>query len=216
MKIRSGFVANSSSSSFVFPVGDKFHNITELAVEVIKSRHYYPGSSYFEGYEKDEDVALIQKLAESKYDPDMNIAFDYPGYTAYIAKVGNYFVVRASRHMSGEDISEFSCMVPDELLKELKIDKNKPEDVEYFGHATSQKYWFWFPDYDILGREYSDENDDYVLCAKHTTEMIELISGKIVCPICYSEKKRKRSLKYIWSLIKRFRGIKIQVILKKD
>ena len=82
MKIRSGFVSNSSSSSFIIEKNDEYKNINELA-------RYMVGRV---GY-NDNKQPIYDLLDNSTKDPNTNIMFYSCNYDTYIYDYGKYMLV---------------------------------------------------------------------------------------------------------------------------
>ena len=84
MKIRSGFVSNSSSSSFIVNCKD-FGSIRDLAIQMIQIRDWE---------NDDDDIRAINNL---ELDPDHPLSFSTCNYDTYIAKDGDYYLVTTEK-----------------------------------------------------------------------------------------------------------------------
>jgi len=82
MKIRSGFVSNSSSSSFIIEKCEYFKNIQELAKYMIGRVEY-----------NDNKQSLYDLLDNTDKDVNTNIKFNSCNYNTYIYDYGNYMLV---------------------------------------------------------------------------------------------------------------------------
>ena len=171
MKIRSGFVSNSSSSSFIIKY-DCYSSTFELAKAMVLDRGW------------DEDAELVEKIeygqakwGDCKDHPtQMPIAFHTCNYDTYINyKDGKYLVNTCNNHV-------FTC-----------IDKYN-NDVEWLGDYDNDMTGvvFYFPEYDLLAKK----SDVYKYCDKHYDNYLcPLIGdgefGDPCCLKCYKEKLAK-------------------------
>jgi len=171
MKTRQGFVSNSSSQSFIIS-GDAYEDIFELAMDMIKFREW------------ENDVKLIKKIKMAKeskeYALNAPLAFDSCNYDTYIVKEYNpslgkevYYITTCHNHYY--DLQGI-------------IGGNGREDI-------NEKYYFWWPEYDILARSASYiEMDDAKMdhyCKEHFHDLLMLRNRKIICPQCKKEKKNE-------------------------
>lgn len=97
MKIRKGFVSNSSSSSFI--VDSQYHETTfDLAKEMLEIRN-----EDYQEYEADRkqytpEIDNINKAIQDGRDPNQAISFNSCNYRTYIKKIGNYYLVMTSNN----------------------------------------------------------------------------------------------------------------------
>lgn len=136
MKIRNGFVSNSSSSSFVIKVNDKFPTVRSVTEAIMNE---CIGNS---GYEYNDELKLLKQTT----DLDCPVHFLTSDGT-WIKRFGDFIVVSSSQHI---DFSGFyDCMVefkdlPQEFIDIFYIEdeennnKREPftcnEDFDYFFH----------------------------------------------------------------------------------
>jgi len=179
MKIRNGFVSNSSSSSFVIS-GDAYEDVFELAIDMIKFREW------------EKDKGLIKKIKSTKrsggYNLNAPLAFNSCNYNTYIIKEYMSPHIKEVYHIT-------TCHNHSFDLKGV-IGGGGGEDD---GDDICEKYYFWWPEYDILARvatyeeiddaKISEEN--YHFCIEHYHNYLMLRNKKIICPQCKQEKKNE-------------------------
>jgi hypothetical protein len=82
MKVRHGFVSNSSSSSFVVKASKKIPDVFALAQEMTLLRDW-----------GETDLNQIDKIEESKRDRNSNVCLITCNYNTFIIRSGDYFLV---------------------------------------------------------------------------------------------------------------------------
>ena len=127
MKIRSGFVSNSSSSSFIIRFNNKYPNTLAIAESMIKNRFDEWGK-----YNKDEGIDVIdddhpkelqvyrniKKLKKSEY-ANIPMFFRSTNYDTYIKAItDNYAFVDTCNNIRWDIESEATYGIPDELKKQ--------------------------------------------------------------------------------------------------
>lgn len=173
MKIRNGFVSNSSSSSFVVEID---MSPAELAVDIITCRNW-----------ESRDNELIEKIQTkiSQLKPnDVPIAFKSCNYDTYIMKInGSLHIETCNNHPWWDVIDEYRLPYPGEPLY----------DDGSIHHLTD----FYWPEYDVRGRtpQYDglkklveEENlnidpFDLAYCSKCGMDRI-FIKEALTCPKC--------------------------------
>ena len=169
MKIRNGFVSNSSSSSFILRKGGEFDNAQELAIHMLGD------------IGKQDLIDLIKK---SSKDPNTNIAFHSCNYDTYITTVDNLLLVQTCNN---EDWS-----IHDEVsYKEIRETHPELLDGDYdelsYDNDIRKKSKFWFLNYNLM----VSKTKTYEWCKEHDIDFF-VINGKEMCPVCYNKKHLER------------------------
>ena len=175
MKTRSGFVSNSSSSSFVLQVGKPFDTALEVAEHMIPQREW------------ETDAALLEKVREimtwNTGQPPA-VCFRSCNYDTYIAKMGSYFLI-STCHNHPWDLRSIEGPCP-------------PEFDEYFGdeyfYELPRSLPFYHLEYDVVGRK-----ADWQVCGTSYCSTPDcytdlwIVQNKLVCPKCGTPAKKKKS-----------------------
>ena len=194
MKIRSGFVSNSSSSSFILSK-NSYLSVFELAKEMIPSRDWSDDADLVENIEKAEIKGM---------DPNTSICFNSCNYNTYIVKYKEYYLVATCSNHNW-DLDQYSLNHFPKELRDLVDWQENPnwgssfslamEELEEVVYTLSS---FWYPEYNIGGtplRYDSPEIEKYACeTGEHYWVDIIKINGvkKPVCVACYSEKRAKK------------------------
>lgn len=154
MKFRTGFVSNSSSSSFVFRKDEEFKTTLDIAKAIVLLKKW------------DGDKALMQKL-RSMGNYNLPIAFRSCNYDTYIAKEGRIFYVYTCNNYPFYNILYNDFYNIDIDLNEIEKD------------IKENNYFYW-PEYNIEVTCI----DDYIFCKKCYMEYHRDKNGNIICPSC--------------------------------
>jgi hypothetical protein len=171
MKIRSGFVSNSSSSSFVLKVGDLFNTSLDVAEYMIPKREW------------GEDMELLNKVRHlKKTKPNLPaVAFTSCNYDTFIAKMGDLFLVETC-HNQDWDLLDFATKCPEGY-------------IEYFGddyfYDLPRRIPFYHLEYDITGRLPDWRETKYQWCEECHSDFW-VVGDRIVCPKCRKEHKTEK------------------------
>lgn len=196
MKIRNGFVSNSSSSSFI--IGKKQYKDTfSIAEKMIPMREW----------ENDDDKLLdkIKILRENNLNFYTPISFLSCNYDTYIYPTTKYYVIMTCNNhpfyqIFGENQhSMYDGSIPSEIKEELK-EYNKNEinyledlDCAYYGKeflSLENGVYFVVP-YD---------NDDFIsgkneFCKTHYQYPVKIKNEKELCCLhCYIEKNPEKNI----------------------
>lgn len=172
MKTRNGFVSNSSSSSFVLKVGEPFNTTLDVAEFMVPKRKW------------ETDAVLVERikaLRASKENPPA-VCFRSCNYDTFIAKMGEYFLIETC-HNHDWDLGDFRSSCP-------------PEFFEYFGddsfYELPRKVDFYHLDYGVTGHQADWRlTQSYDWCQECHNEYW-VISGKLMCPKCQTEPKKRK------------------------
>ena len=170
MKIRTGFVSNSSSSSFIVHQSSGVSNI-DIAREMIKCRDFAHDA---------DDLKQLELLKDEITD-ETALTFSTINYETYIfpgtyRDRSVYFVCTSNNHMF-RDLDFLTFISEDDIpMEELK-------SKEF--HDIELDLYYKTPNYD----------DEKSFCEDHLEFKVELTrgkdAGKITCPKCQFSKEKK-------------------------
>ena len=181
MKIRNGFVSNSSSSSFVLKKDEYFPDSYSLAASMIKIREW------------EEDDKLVKKLINNvnKGEGYHNIAFRSCNYDTYIVEEGDYLLCETCNNHGHWSITDYGDCVDFRSLPENIREKYSDSDDDYYMNLTG-KYssnhgeTFWFIEDDIIAElaiGKSGENWEDTHCIDCGRDYV-VIDDVAQCPKC--------------------------------
>ena len=174
MKIRTGFVSNSSSSSFVLQVGGPFKTTLDVARHMIPQREF------------NDDRKLVEKTykLEEKLHPDQvnAVCFNSCNYDTFIVKMNDKFLISTCNNHDWQFPAGAETSCPAEY-------------EQYWGeefYNLQQRFAFLNLNYGFVGRrsEWDINNPDVSHCECYADNWI--VEGKIVCPNCQCANKRKQ------------------------
>jgi hypothetical protein len=169
MKIRTNFVSNSSSTSFVVKIGNRYKDVFDLAIHMITHQEY-----------GDQDSISIIK--QSKRDQNTNISFRSINYDTFIAREGDFLLVSTCNNECFLDVIEdMKVTIPGFIVEKLRLGYYPFEGLH---NAVPHSYEFWFPEYDLVGKR----REEWDWCDDHHVDYLD-IGGKKICPYCYKEGK---------------------------
>jgi hypothetical protein len=204
MKVRNGFVSNSSSSSFIISADD-FPTVRSLAKYMLKKKIqetiYYDAdegvSSEDDKYIKFDEI-LIERL--NNIDENDPISFPSCNYDTYIRRVGNYYLV-ATCNNTDWDLDEYRYEMSNELRNDLHklIEYYQSigdfETVEEINNVLEYNYEF-----SHFGIDFYDLNKEvkgveiFKSCPKCSEYLWNTQRFGIICPDCDTRYKRKDKL----------------------
>ena len=183
MKIRNGFVSNSSSSSFCID-GSAYENVFEVALDMIPVRDW-----------GDDDRKLTAKIRKAMgqggkkskptIDPNTPISFDSCNENTHIFKYEGYYFISTCHNHPFRDSLEGIVEPPQELQKEMNMDDCWHEELwgRLFMYGD-----YWHPEYDIM----ASPTERYESCKKCYSELVILQgSSEPTCPACFNKEGKK-------------------------
>jgi hypothetical protein len=124
MKIRSGFVSNSSSSSFIFKSQSdiRYSNVCDIAIEILKKRG------------RDNDKKMLNIVGNIK-DKDSPLAFKTVNYDTFISKIDNIYYIFTSANY--------------DFFNSFKNDRelNPSPNSDYLGGKILYDTYYYWPEY---------------------------------------------------------------------
>lgn len=189
MKIRDGFVSNSSSSSFIVSL-KAYKDVFDLAKEMIKIRDAENGFTGWECTEKD----LRQRFSayEKTFDKNHPVSFKTVNEDTFIARTNEGYFVTTCNNYDWSSIKEKSWK--DDLGKQYSA--AEMEDVQF---DLPTQYDFLFLESGLIGHigswdGWENGNGDWSSIPRYCEECFEdyIIlqgSGKNICPKCRKEPK---------------------------
>lgn len=202
MKIRSNFVSNSSSASFVLKPNKKFKTVYDVAKTIMLE--FGEGTNEYE-----EELKNLEKY---KNKPDTPVYFPTSDGT-YIRKVNGLLIVSTTQHLDTEVFSPYFLSfdkIDPAILKSLEYEDDDYEEYEEESKLRTidcfedfDFYWKQFEDfvllpYDVVGvlaylrgEEYGK---DCPYCGEHGFREGIKKNGKIYCTCQVEKLKRKEKL----------------------
>lgn len=178
MKIRNGFVSNSSSSSFVIDATEQ--TVLEIAFSMVPARNW-----------DEKDTELQEKLLTLIDAPDRPIAFQSCNFDTFIKKVNNIIFVETCNNHMWSDFIDYRCATKEEaaLIEDYEfgfsISRNRKQGNRMFKNSTrvakNENPLFCWPEFGIYAKTLSP---DYDWCKNCLCNILELEDGKQICPNC--------------------------------
>lgn len=191
MKIRAGFVSNSSSSSFIISE-NKYASVFDVALEMLEIRT-------MDDWPDCPEKPMIIRARNLGVDPDTPITFATCNYDTFIFKEGPSILVSTCNNHPWWDY--------------LNADHfgGGHDDGDFYD--LERKTYFWNPAFDIVGKpvdrdewnNWLNKRPDianllkregsysYPRCwaeDRHWCNPVKIPEGEIVCPRCYVMQKR--------------------------
>jgi hypothetical protein len=194
MKIRTGFVSNSSSSSFLVSVS-AYKSVFALALAMLKIRNDdWTDSS------KSELNSEKKAILASEMDQNTPVAFTTTNYDTYIVRCGDVYAVSTCNNhnfSTALDGVTHTGITP-ELAALLGMDKQDIDKMDLGQFVNDIEYdlpytgFFWWPDHGcVIHKEKSEMGVEKDMCKKHGKFDCALVEWKhpsgvieVVCPMC--------------------------------
>lgn len=194
MKIREGFVSNSSSASFICPVFP-FGSVFNLAREMLLIRNLDWNS--FEPGDYTGELIKLDQAVELGINNDTPVQFSTTNYDTYIRIVDGYLHVDTCNNINWEPLYEFTADIQN------YGEEGAPSDIK--------EYYFWYIKEGVVGKPVTDEEwrthckennitgQRRPVCTKknlHFNGIVKTPEGKIQCVYCYKEDNGRDVLIY--------------------
>jgi hypothetical protein len=192
MKIRNGFVSNSSSSSFIIWAEKDFPTVKSVAKYIMKTIiKKYGGVGDF----NEEKITL-----KSMSDPNTPVFFNTGGDETYIRKYEDKIIIVTTQNVDFDKLFDVALKkddLPDEFYREFdyldedgeEIKMNHPGDFDYYYSKFND---FLILEHNIKGRHTYIDNCPY--CHSNFSRGWLLKNGKTICKCQINKVKRKQKL----------------------
>jgi len=206
MKIRNGFVSNSSSSSFILKFNETFPDTTSIAKSMLKNK-FDEWLDYGDVEENDPFMIKVyknlEKFKNQHYDPYTPMFFKSCNYDTYIVPITKDYVFIDTCNNTNWDIQYDNNIVnkiPDEVIEKY------PNSEGYSGNEL----------YIVRGDTKDEEEDDYDIegsSIKYNTEYYLVEDGVFMSsPNGYKTCKKSGCYADIWVL----KGVEYCMICDHD
>jgi len=212
MKIRKGFVSNSSSANFI--VDSTFKTVFDLAKEMLRIRDLdRTDMTDAEKRKHLTETASINRAIRDGRDPDTPVYFTTCNYDTYIKKVEGYYVVTTCNNHPFVNNLRGIVLCPSEVKDWLRnsgyiysdYDDTYPFDEAIESWDFQANEVFWSPKYDLEVSRYdymedrrkgNEDAKGFCTSKEHFSDMMVLNStGEIICPICYLAEQESKQPK---------------------
>lgn len=204
MKTRSGFVSNSSSSSFIIKK-DTYKNIFDIAKTMILVR----GFDKKEIEEDDKVIEQIKNAEQDGKDPNTPIAFVSINYNTFIVKGDDYyFISTCHNHSFANELECLYLSYINDKEKQKILEETQKLHIGYWSAGFGKNNelsstdelcdffvgyanYFWWPEFDWIGKSYNMncEEADKVCHSYH--DFIISPNNEIMCLTCNKKVKIK-------------------------
>jgi len=207
MKMRFGFVSNSSSQSFLIDM-KAYPTVFDLALHMLEIRNDdykdYDEKNKERFFSEEVHCSEERRIITSERDRNTSVSFSSCNFDTEITCVGNAFFVATCNnhpfhvHLNGR-LNLYDATLNCDWLKETFKDEDIEgieQDLEYEIEKRFQQRPFWWPRYDLVLKiiDYEDKRHDQFKCRDQGHWMSPYIiaegqyTGKIVCPHCFIER----------------------------
>lgn len=167
MKIRTGFVSNSSSSSFTTT---HYKDVFEVATIMLNQRYEAWGDDE-ESKSHDGAIKTIAQAREAGMDPNTPIVFNSPNYETYIA------YDRKTKRILVSTCNNVAWEIRTDWWSDCFEDENDQKIMD----STS----YWSPESDMYGREEYVWGSMKQICPTHQSRIFTSgVSGEEFCSNC--------------------------------
>lgn len=207
MKVRAGFVSNSSSSSFILN-SNTYDTVFDAAIEMLNIRTE-------DGWPECPEIPLIKKAISLGVDQDTAVRFSTCNYETYIFKeerTKEIYVSTCTNHPfynqldfihsgGGADEGDFSKEIENTYFWHILSDTfGKDVTREEFKKFKHNNPELFVNDHSNWPHCWIVTNDGH---RKHWSELIITPDNRIICPECFIENKEQGML----LALKNYKGI---------
>jgi len=193
MKIRNGFVSNSSSSSFVLEVNERFRTVKDVANYIIYVCQH--------SWDYDKDVLNVElKALNNVKDPDTPVHFNTGGDKTYIRKIDDKILITTTQNADFPDFNKHELNdddISEDFYKQFEHCDEYGDFIKFDCIEDLTYYFEVFNDFLILKHNFKGKHIYFKNCKKCGDTFSsgwKLEDGKEICGCQTTKAIRKEKL----------------------